>query len=106
FRSLMVLSIANRRGIIARSIDETHNRIIRRASLFVDEVRAKNKCPRSVDDMVNFTDLVVFSNRIWRWRIKLSAMHKADSDVCFADVDITNLLINPSFGDRLLQILR
>jgi hypothetical protein len=56
--------------------------------------------------MVNFTDLVMFSNGIWQWRIKLSAMHKADGDVCFADVDIAHLLINPSFGDRLLQILR
>src|SRR5215470_17487281 len=56
--------------------------------------------------MVNFTDLVMFSNGVWQWRIKLSAMHKADSYVCFADVDIAHLLINPSFGDCLLQILR
>jgi hypothetical protein len=32
-------------------------------------------------------------------------MHKADGDVRFADVDIANLLVSPSFGDRLLQIL-
>jgi hypothetical protein len=48
----------------------------------------------------------MFSNRIWQRRIELSAMHKADGDSCFADVDIAHLLINPSFGDRLLQILR
>jgi hypothetical protein len=48
----------------------------------------------------------MFSNGIWQGRLKLSAMHKADSDACFSDVDIANLLINPSFGDRLLQILR
>jgi hypothetical protein len=54
--------------------------------------------------MVDFTDLVMFSNGIWQWCLELSAMYKADSDVCFADVDIANLLINPSFGDRLLQI--
>jgi hypothetical protein len=48
----------------------------------------------------------MFSNRVWQWRIELSAMHKADGDACFADVDVPNLLINPSFGDRLPQILR
>jgi hypothetical protein len=56
--------------------------------------------------MVHFTDLIMFSNRVWQWRIELSAMHKADGDACFADVDVPNLLINPSFGDRLPQILR
>ena len=100
---LIALSIANRRGIIAWSIDEAHNRIIRRASLFVDEIGTKNKCPRSVDDMVHLTDLIMFSNRIWQRRIELSAMHKADGDSCFADVDIAHLLINPSFGDRLFK---
>src|SRR6185437_7977826 len=103
---LMGLSIANGLGIVARSIDEAHDRIIRRAPLLVDEIGAENKRSRSIDDMVHLADLIMFGNGIWQGRIELSTMHKTDGDVCFADVDVANLLISPSFGDCLLQIVR
>ena len=74
----------------------------RRTTLSVDDVGTEHQRRRAVDDVIDLADLIVLGDRVRRRLVQLAAIHHADADVGLADFDVSHLLIDQLFGDRLL----